>query len=142
MFFVILAVVPLIWFFSLILFNSKRQTEFDVYRALGAEERMIRKLFIQDGIFYAIIGALLYAVTAPLCTYGLFNVLTSDKFYILFLPSYAEKAVYLSQNPYIWTYLVGIFMMAFSAFLACYASYRIYCKKQSEHISESFSEEV
>jgi hypothetical protein len=142
LFFVILAVVPLIWFFSLILFNRKRQTEFDVYRALGAEEHMIRRLFLHDGIFYGLFGALLYAVTAPLCTYGLFSLLTSDKFYIFFLPSYREKAVYLSRYPDPRIYILGIFVMALSAFLACYFSYRIYNKKQSEHISESFSEEV
>jgi|GEM_PF-2495094 len=141
MFFVILALVPLIWFFSLILFNRKRQGEFDVYRALGAQAKDVRRIFLQDGAVYAVLGGLLYALTAPLCTKGLFAVLTSNKFYILFLPSYLDKAVYLSPHPALWVYLTGALLMAASAFLACYLSYRNYNKQQSEHISESFSEE-
>lgn len=140
-FFLILALVPLVWFFSLILFNRKRQVEFDVYRALGAERGMIRRLFLQDGIFYALAAGILYALTAPLCTYGLFNVLTADWFYILFLPSYLDKAVYLNQYPALWVYLTGIMLSVLSAFLACYVSYRSYSGKQSDHISENFSEE-
>ena len=141
MFFLMLMLVPIVWFFSLILFNQKRQGEFDVYRALGAQTSMMKRLLLQDGVFYAVFGGILYAVAAPLCTYGMFSVLTSDKFYIMFLPSYTQKPVYMNPYPETWVYITGILMTVIAAFAACYTSYRLYSKRQSEHISENFSEE-
>lgn len=140
-FLLVLMLLPLVWFFSLILFNEKRKGEMDVYRALGAEASQIRRLFLMDGIVYAITGAAIYAILAPIATSYLQKVLTSEVFYIFFLPSYADKPVYLTAFADLWTYVAGIVLTALSAFFASYVSYRIYQKRQSEHISENFAEE-
>ncbi len=137
----VLSLVPLMWFFTLLLFNEKRKVELDVYRALGATHGELKRLFVLDGCIYAVLAAVFYAVLAPVCTGYLQRVLTSDIFFTLFLPSYSDKPVYLSVYPGGVAYAVGIALTALSAFAASYLSYRLYQKKESEHISENFSQE-
>lgn len=137
----VLSLVPLMWFFTLLLFNEKRRVELDVYRALGATHSELKRLFVLDGCIYAVVGALFYAVLAPICTGYLQRVLTSNIFFTLFLPSFSDKAVYLSVYPDGVVYTVGIVLTALSAFAASYFSYMLYQKQESEHISENFSQE-
>ncbi|MBE6639311.1 MAG: FtsX-like permease family protein [Ruminococcaceae bacterium] len=138
---IVLALVPLIWFFSLILFNGKRRGELDVYRALGATQKELKRIFMLDGVVMAAVGAIFYTAAAPICTFYMRRVLTSDVFFIFFLRSYIDKHVYLSAYPALWVYIAGIVLTVLSAFFASYISYRIYHKAQSEHISENFSQE-
>ena len=140
-FFLVLLLVPLIWIFSLTLFNEKRRVEMDVYRALGATRSELRRLFVIDGIVYGIIASLVYMVLAPLCTRYLQGVLTSSFFFTLFLPDYADKPVYLSIYPSLAVYLTGIVLTLLSAMFGSYLSYRLHQKRESEHISENFSQE-
>ncbi len=140
-FFLVLSLVPLMWLFTLALFNEKRKVEMDVYRALGATGKELRRLFFIDGCVLATFGMIVYAALAPICTSYLQRVLTSNIFFTLFLPSYADKPVYLSVYPHWSVYLVGILLTALSAISAAYLSYKLYQKRESEHISENFSQE-
>ncbi len=138
---IVLALVPLVWFFSLILFNEKRHGELDVYRALGATDKELKRMFVLSGSIYAVAGMIVYGVLAPICTFCMRRILTSEVFFVFFLQSYADKPVYLSAFPDLWVYLSGLILTALSAFMAAYVSHRIYRKRESEHISENFSQE-
>ncbi len=61
--FAMLAVMPLIYCFSQIMFYGKRKREFELLRGMGAINSEIRSVFLRDGAFYAISGG---AITALL----------------------------------------------------------------------------
>lgn len=62
---VLLAVSPMVWIFSQILFYYKRRQEFELYLAVGAPLDSIRTLFLQDALRYAGVGAGVFALLAP-----------------------------------------------------------------------------
>lgn len=62
---VLLVISAIVWLISQILFYSKRRSEFELYLAIGAPLASIRKLFLQDALLYAGIGAGLFALLAP-----------------------------------------------------------------------------
>ena len=49
---------PLIWLFSQILYYKKRENEFDILQAFGSTGGEIKRIFIIDAVFSAVLGIL------------------------------------------------------------------------------------
>lgn len=69
-----LTVVPLVWFFSQVLFSLKREGEFNVLLALGGLMSEVRRQLIYDGILSAVISSILMYALMNLGSYIVFRV--------------------------------------------------------------------
>ena len=116
----LLVLAPLFWFFSQIMFYQKRAREFELLRDMGATEKTVKKIFLYDGRFMAIAGALalavmsaigialIYIVTVKLSPYVSEGVIARYSFKMPWIPLAASMAV-----------------TVVSAFFASFVSYRI-----------------
>lgn len=73
----ILILSALIWFFSQFLFYGKRNNEFNLLRAIGANNAEIRKIFLQDSIMISIIAVISYFILSTTFCFAAFKLFNS-----------------------------------------------------------------
>lgn len=123
--FVLLLVVPIIYMFSQILFYLKRKQEFDVFFALGAENSQIRNAFIIEGIMLTVISAMLYTVISLLAVFGIKHIANSQMWQYIVS---TERMMRFQFSVPIFEFVIGLLVVALSAFLSAYIPYRLYRK--------------
>lgn len=131
----ILAVSPLFWFFSQIMFYGKRDKEFDLLRGMGATESEIRGLFVRDGAFYACFGCLVVLIFGAIGVYGIHRL-------ALFLLSGGStfRVKYLFEVPW-FGFSVGLLVTALCGFLSSMIPYSVNKKRVEMKMSMKFDDE-
>ena len=116
----LLVLAPLFWFFSQIMFYQKRAREFELLRDMGATEKTVKKIFLYDGRFMAIAGALALAVMSAIGIALIYIVTVKLSPYV----SEGVIARYSFKMPWI-PLAASIAVTVVSAFFASFVSYRI-----------------
>lgn len=113
-------IMPVIRFFSQLVFYRKRFPEMKILSALGAVTGEIKRLFLFDGLYNALLTALFTALLTPL----LFRLLhaVSNR-----LASYG--GVYLEFQFPLLIYLCVVSAAGIFTFLSAMISHRIYCRE-------------
>lgn len=129
----LLAISPLFWFFSQIMFYSKRDKEMDLLRGMGATEAQIKALFINDGIFYALFGGAIVALVSGIGVNILYKV-------VLRLTSGGSfKAIYTLSAP--WIYIaIGVVITVLCGFMSSMVPYSINKRKSERRASVEFGD--
>ena len=121
---VLLAVSPMVWVFSQILFYYKRRQEFELYLAVGAPIDSIRQLFIQDALRYAGTGAIVFAALAPLVSWVIHRIIGWSTRFL--------GGEMLASFKLPWgAYLIGILICAACGFVSTMLPYYTYQKQKS-----------
>jgi hypothetical protein len=121
---VLLAVSPMVWVFSQILFYYKRRQEFELYLAVGAPLDSIRQLFLQDALRYAGAGALVFAALAPVVSWFIHRIIGWGTRFI------GGEMLASFRLPWI-AYLIGILICAVCGFVSTMLPYFTYQKQGS-----------
>jgi hypothetical protein len=125
----ILAISPLIWFFSQVIFCLKRENEFYVIEMMGAVISDVRRVYIIDGIFAAAASSLVYiffCLTGSTGIYKLMNNVAAR----LFNDFSVRYMFSLPALPFV----TGLVLTAACGFLSAYLPYLIYRKKRGIHM--------
>jgi ABC-type antimicrobial peptide transport system permease subunit len=122
--FVLLAVSPMVWVFSQILFYYKRRQEFELYLAVGAPLDSIRKLFLQDALRYAGVAAGVFAALAPLVSWLIHRVIGWSTRFL------GGDMLASFRLPWV-AYLIGILICAACGFVSTMLPYFTYQKQGS-----------
>lgn len=116
--------VPIIWFYSHILFYFKRAREFDILQSIGADMNAIRRLHF-EGVLLMIPLGFLSLLTAALATL-LFYLLSTFVLPVIFSSGSAVVDTF-ALNP---TAYVTAFLLTFaSCLLSSYIPYLQYCAR-------------
>ncbi len=129
----LLVISPLFWFFSQIMFYSKRQKEFELLRGMGAAESQIKKIFVTDGIMYAVTGA---AATAVLSAIGVY-IINRITLSALSLSADPSNVRYVFEMPW-GAAIAAVLASALFGFLSSALPYIADRKRASKQISEEF----
>ena len=117
----LLAVTPVIWMFSQILFYLKRRPEFDLYFSLGAPRDKIKRLFIIDGIVMSAISSIIYIILCLIAAYGVTACLNMP---FSGVSEYMRFSYTLPVIPFV----IGLAVCALSAFASCIVPYITYIR--------------
>ena len=129
----LLVISPLFWFFSQIMFYNKRQKEFELLRGMGAIESEIKKIFISDGIMYAVLGAIATAILSAAGVFGI-NRLTLS---MLSLSADPSNVRYVFEMPW-GAAITAVLASALIGFLSCALPYIADRKRAAKKDSEEF----
>ena len=121
---VLLAISPMVWVFSQILFYYKRRQEFELYLAVGAPLDSIRKLFLQDALRYAGVAAGVFAALAPLVSWMIHRVIGWSTRFL------GGDMLASFRLPWV-AYFVGILICAACGFISTMLPYFTYQKQGS-----------
>ena len=120
----ILAISPLIWFFSQILYYSKREKEFNILQSIGAVAKEIRQIYLQGGLCMAVMSLIVSIVLSYAGSYILFYV------YNVMMPYFTKENVrYVFYMPW-YAILISVVMSVACGFLSTYLPYRSYYKNR------------
>ncbi len=128
----LLLFVPIIWFFSQILFYKRRSTEFDILLSIAATEKHIRKLHTSDSFLLGL-AAILSLPFSVLCTYLI------NKFFTRILPTYIKLGteIVLEPRTRIWTYLLCMALTLLCSVLSALIPFWMY-KKRKRAVKRNF----
>ena len=129
----LLIISPLFWFFSQIMFYSKRQKEFELLRGMGAAEKEIKKIFITDGIMYAVIGAVTTVLLSAIGVFAINRITLSA----LSLSAETSNVRYVFEMPW-GAAIIAVLASALIGFLSCALPYVIDRAKTAKKTSEEF----
>lgn len=121
---VLLAISPMIWVFSQILFYYKRRQEFDLYLSIGSTMNAIRKLMLQDALRYASISAGLFLLIAPPVSLLVHRVIGYITAFI------GGDMLAAFKLPWI-AYLIGALISALCGFISTMIPWFTYQKQES-----------
>jgi ABC-type lipoprotein release transport system permease subunit len=122
---ILLAVIPIIWIFTQILFYQKRKQEFDVFFAIGADNSEINQIFILEGAIITGLAVLTYVLFGVLAVALLRYVANSEMWQYLVS---TERIMRFDFKLPIWQFVLGLVITALGAFLSSYLSLKIYRK--------------
>lgn len=131
----ILIAVPIIWFFSQILFYNRRRAEFDILLSIAATEKSICKLHVSGGLLLGI-ATILSTPLSVLCTYLI------SKFFTYILPAYIKVGaeIVISPKTELWTYLLCMALTLLCSILSSLIPFMLYRnKKRSAERKNSLS---
>lgn len=116
----LLLLSPIVWFFSQLLFYSKREGEFSVLRMFGAGEGAIKRLYSFAGLLIAALASVMAALLSYGLSYLLFKLLNS------WLPSlgFIDKINYVYSIP-LWALLVALAVSMLCGYLSSMIPYFI-----------------
>ncbi len=118
----LLAISPLIWFFSQSLYYAKREKEFNILRSIGAVAKEIRAIYLQGGFTMAGLSLLVSVILSYAGSYALFLL------YNVAMPYFTgENVRYVFYMPW-YAILTSIVMSVFCGFFSTYLPYRSYAK--------------
>lgn len=121
--FMIALLIPVIVFFSQIVFYRKRYSEMDTLLLLGATEREIALLYRWDAVMLAILAASLSAAGSCLGIRGLYT----------FMQIYGGSRIYFSYEFPLAVWVAAIPLVALTVYVSVMLSYRLYrtaCRKR------------
>ena len=121
----VLILVPIIWFFSQILFYHRRSTEFDILMSIAATERSIFRLHLSDSLLLGI-AALLSLPFSALCAYLI------NRFFTFALPTYWKVGteIVVAPETQIWTYLLCMILTFVCSILSALVPFMLYQRKK------------
>ena len=120
----LLALTPLLWFFSQVLFAFKRESEFTVLLAIGGVMDGIRRQCVYDGVLSVVFGGVVLA--ALTFAAGFLTYFATNHFLVQFfikLPLRYEFAM-----PWL-AFAVGVALALVCAFLSCYIPYLLFKRR-------------
>ena len=121
----VLILVPIIWFFSQILFYHRRSTEFDVLMSIAATEKTIFRLHLSDSLLLGV-TAILSLPFSALCAYLI------NKFFTFALPTYIKVGTEIVVTPetQMWTYLLCMILTFVCSVLSALIPFMLYRRKK------------
>lgn len=121
----VLILVPIIWFFSQILFYNRRSTEFDILMSIAATEKSIFKLHAADSLLLGIV-AILSLPFSVLCAYLI------NKFFTFALPTYIKVGteIVLTPETEFWPYLLCMVLTLICSILSALIPFMFYRRKK------------
>ena len=118
----VLAISPLVWFFSQTLYYRKREKEFNILQSIGAIMKEIRQIYIQGGLCMAAMSLVVSITLSYIGSYILFYI------YNVVMPYFSgENVRYVFYMPW-YAILTSIIMSVFCGFFSTYLPYRNYAK--------------
>lgn len=121
----ILAISPLIWFFSQTLYYMKRENEFNILQSIGAVVKEIRQIYVQGGLAMGVLSIIFCTGLSYLFSYLMYY------FYNVMLPYFSGKYVrYEFYMPW-YAILTSVIVSVACGFLSAYLPYRSYIKHRS-----------
>ncbi len=115
----ILAMTPIVWFYSQSLHYKKREKELLVLRAYGATDSLLRGIFKVSGVILSVLGFAFTMVFGLLSSYVIFKVMNE---WIVAL-GFVGDVRYTFHISW-WTLLLCLSISAVCGFLSCYVPYR------------------
>ncbi len=119
----LLAVCPLIWFFSQALFYEKRQPELELLQVLGASGQEMKRYLLGDAIRFALTGGMLFALFAPLVSWGIHRL-------VGYIMIFAGSTMLASFHLPIIPYTAGVLINLFCGFASVYFAWRSYLRRR------------
>lgn len=121
----ILILVPIIWFFSQILFYNRRGTEFDILMSIAATEKSIFKLHTSDSLLLGL-AAILSLPFSAFCAYLI------NKFFTFALPTYIKVGTEIVAAPEtrFGPYLLCMVLTLVCSILSALVPFLLYKKKK------------
>ncbi len=119
---VLLAVCPLIWIFSQILFYQKRQQELELLQAMGASTLALKRYILGDAFRFALTGGLLFALLAPAVSWLIHRL-------IGYIMIFAGGTMLASFRLPVSAYVAGILLNLLLGFISSYLAWILYQKR-------------
>lgn len=118
----VLAISPLVWFYSQSLYYRKREKEFNILQSIGAIMKEIRQIYVQGGLCMAGMSLVVSICLSYIGSYILFYI------YNVVMPYFSgENVRYVFYMPW-YAILTSIVMSVFCGFFSTYLPYRSYAK--------------
>ena len=118
----VLAISPLVWFYSQNLYYRKREKEFNILQSIGAILKEIRRIYIQGGLCMAGMSLVVSIILSYIGSYILFYI------YNVVMPYFSgENVRYVFYMPW-YAILTSIVISVFCGYFSTYLPYRSYAK--------------
>ena len=115
----ILAMMPIVWFYSQSLYYEKREKELLVLRAYGATDALVKRIFMTSGAMLSAIGFVFTMIVGLLSSFVIFKVMNE---WIVAL-GFGQNIRFTFDVSW-WALLLCLIISAVSGFLSCYLPYR------------------
>lgn len=110
----VLLIIPMIWFFTQILFFFKRENEFTLLQAIGAQKKDIRNICLMNGAYCSAVGVVLYTLLSFAAMFAIGKICNT---YAVSLGSLGGIVRYSYEMPVL-PFIAGLLMTAVSGFLS------------------------
>ena len=105
------------WFFTQTLYYLKRENEFDVLSAFGAIRREIQGIYVFDGVFCAIVGAVISVAMNFAAVFGIY------KFMNVIYPKFVSENIRYQFSMPLLPLLAGCAVSLACGFFSAYLPY-------------------
>ena len=115
---------PLIWLFSQILYYKKRENEFDILRAFGSTEGEIKRIYVIDAVFSAVLGILFCVIMDWLALKGIYYLTN------VVLPMFYRESIRYPFVIPVWALAAALLLTLVSAVASSMVPYILYQKSK------------
>lgn len=115
---------PLIWLFSQILYYKKRENEFDILQAFGSTGGEIKRIFIIDAVFSAVLGILFCSLMDWFALKGIYY------FTNVVLPMFYRESIRYPFVIPVWALATALALTLISALSSSLIPYILYLKSK------------
>ncbi len=130
----LLAISPMIWFFSQMLYYYKREGEFTILQSVGALGSDIKRLYVFGGIFMGVMSFIFCLLLGYTLSFGLYKLVNVgvprfsglDVRFSFFLPWYAI--------------LLSVVMSVLCGFLSAFLPYRSFMRRKAKTLFVEYAE--
>jgi ABC-type lipoprotein release transport system permease subunit len=115
---------PLIWLFSQILYYKKRENEFDILQAFGSTEGEIKRIYVIDAVFSAVLGILFCVIMDWLALKGIYYLTN------VVLPMFYRETIRYPFVIPVWALAAALLLTLVSAVASSMVPYILYLKSK------------